>query len=302
MKKLLLIINPRAGKMTMRSSLFDIIQIFCENNWLVTTQITSGRGDATVMAMEAETEKGYNLIVCCGGDGTLNEVVNGIVQGGGTLPVGYIPAGSTNDFADSMGISTDLIQAAYSITKCRSPIKLDLGLFNNSRVFTYIASFGAFTATSYTVPQNMKNAMGHFAYVLGGIMDVTTIKPYHVSAQANGETYEGDYIFGAVSNSSSVGGIIKLGNEAVSLNDGKFEVLLVKNPSTPTELHKVFWGLFNADFSDSKAFDFFRTDKIKFDMPDGMDWSLDGEYEPWKNVVEIENIHSGIKLWYKPKK
>ncbi len=302
MKKLLLIINPCAGKMNVKSELFGITQSFCEAGWLVTTKITVSRGEATDISREASGNEEYDLIVCCGGDGTLNEVINGLLQSGKSTPVGYIPAGSTNDFASSMKIPTDLVKAAKSIAGAEKSIHLDVGRFNADRVFTYIASFGAFTATSYNVPQNLKNAMGHFAYVLGGIMDLGSIKPYHVELHSDGGDCVGDYVFGAISNSSSVGKIIKLNNEQVSLNDGKFEVLMVKNPTNPALLQKVLWGLLNRNFSDKEVFEFFQASEIKMSLPETVNWTLDGEFEKGSGEVVIENLHSAITLRYTPDK
>ena len=239
-------------------------------------------------------------MVCCGGDGTLNEVINGILLSGKTLPVGYLPAGSTNDFANSMKMPTDLIRGAAGICKTEEPVELDVGRFNGKRFFTYIASFGAFTSTSYTVPQSIKNSLGHFAYVLAGIKDVTSIKPYSVSGFTKDRTFEGDYIFGAVSNSFSVGGVIKLDRTVVNLSDGQFEVLFVKQPKNPAQLNKILWGLINTDFSDGEVFEFFKTDKITLKMPSDANWTLDGEFEGGQSTVEIENIPSAIHLWYQP--
>ena len=298
MKKILLILNPTSGKLTSRTALFDITQIFCEAGWLVTTRITLAAGQAAEISFEAEKSGEYDLIVCCGGDGTLNEVINGVIRSGGSTPIGYIPAGSTNDFASSMKIPTDLLLAAKNITECNHTVEIDAGNFNNDRIFTYIASFGAFTSTSYSVPQNIKNTMGHFAYVLAGIKDVTAIKPYPVTVQANGETYSGEYIFGAVCNSFSVGGIIKLDTETVSLNDGKFEVLLVKQPKNAVQLQKILWGLINNNFTDKEVFDLFKASKIELSLPDSVDWSLDGEHEKGAEKVVIENLPSAVKLWY----
>ena len=300
MKKLLLILNPRAGKMESKSALFDIISIFCKYGWLVTTHITAASGEATQVSGEAAKSGEYNIIVCCGGDGTLNEVINGVVMSGTQIPIGYIPAGSTNDFASSTKIPTDLLKAATAIARCEKVTGLDAGLFNGEHFFSYIASFGAFTATSYSVPQSMKNTLGHFAYVVAGIKDFLAIKPYKVGVRTNDETFEGEYIFGAVSNSFSVGGIIKLKNQTVSLNDGVFEVLFIKQPKNPIHIQKILWGLLNTDFSDTEVFKFIKTSKILLHMPENVAWTLDGEFAKGSENVVIETLPSAIKLWYDP--
>lgn len=300
MKKLLLIVNPISGKLIVQPALLNIIEEFCRGDFLVTTRITACSGDATEWAHQAAQNGEYDLVVCCGGDGTLNEVLSGIVKSGRNVPVGYIPTGSTNDFASSMKIPTEPILAAQSIVQAQTPVCLDIGKFNSDRYFSYIASFGAFTATSYSVPQNVKNSLGHFAYVLAGIKDATSIKPYPVKAVCPQHTCEGDYIFGAVSNSLSVGGVIKLDSKTVNLCDGVFEVLFVKQPQNPIQLNKILWGLINTDFSDSEVFDFFKTEKITLNMPKEADWSLDGEFAKGCDTVKIENIHSAIRLLYNP--
>ncbi len=300
MKKLLLIVNPRSGRLAARPALFDIINIFCHANFLVTTRITTDRGDATLMARQAAETMEYDLVVCCGGDGTLNEVISGILSSGKKLPVGYIPTGTTNDFAGSMKIPTDPILAASCIAHAEKPLEIDIGRWCQSRYFTYIASFGAFTSTSYSVPQSIKNSLGHFAYVLAGIKDVTAIKPYPVKGISKEKNLEDDYIFGAVSNSFSVGGIIKLDTSTVNLCDGMFEALFVKQPKNAAQINKILWGLINTDFSDEEVFDFFKTDRIKLSMPPETNWTLDGEFAQGCDSVEIENISSAIQLWYKP--
>ncbi|MBQ3053326.1 MAG: diacylglycerol kinase family lipid kinase [Clostridia bacterium] len=296
MRKALLIVNPTAGKMSGKTALFDIISEFSAHHILVTTAITNKRGDATEYAQKGDESREYDFIVCCGGDGTLNETLNGLIKSGGNTPLSYIPAGSTNDFAKSMNIPLEITAAARKIANNSEEIFLDIGSFCKNKIFSYIASFGAFTSTSYSVPQNMKNSLGHFAYVLGGIMDVASIKPYHVTVNTSDKEFEGDYIFCAVSNSSSLGGVIKLNAEDVSMVDGLFEVLAIKNPKNPNELHKILWGIINGDFSDKEIFEYFKTDKITFNMPENVNWSLDGEYEEGKQVVEIENLHGKIRF------
>lgn len=298
MKKMLLIINPKSGKLLVQAALFGITEVFCMAEYLVTTRFTLAPGDAEKMAREGAVEGQYDLIVCCGGDGTLNGVLSGVAKSGKKVPIGFIPAGSTNDFANSMKMPTEPILAAESIVKTEEPVRLDIGRFNGERYFSYIASFGAFTATSYNVPQDMKNALGHFAYVLGGIKDLTTIKPYHIEAFSDDRDFEGDYIFGAVCNSYSVGGVIKLSGNGVNLNDGLFEVLFVKQPKNPVQLNKILWGLINTDFSDEEVFEFFRASKIAFKMPEDVNWTLDGEFEKGTDTVVIENMNSAIEIMY----
>lgn len=298
LKKLLLIINPMAGKLTAQSALFQITRVFCDAGYLVTTRITSCRGEATEFAFSASVKNEYDIIVCCGGDGTLNETIDGIIKAGGKTVVGYIPAGSTNDFASSLGISTYPAEAAKEIVECKEPRALDIGLFGGERSFTYVASFGAFTATSYSVPQNVKNALGHFAYVLGGIKDAAAIRPYSMKINTGGEVLEGKYVFGAVSNSTSIGGMIRLDQSKLSFDDGKFEVLLIKQPDNAVMLSKILYGLAAADFSDKEVFEFFKTEKIHFVTDEDISWSLDGEYADGGKEVEIKTISKAFLLMH----
>lgn len=294
MKKALIIMNPKAGKMLAKNAMFDILNAFSEEDYLTSVYLTKAPGEAIKMAKTGAGK--YDLMVCCGGDGTLNEVVRGIISSGKEVSLGYIPAGSTNDFASSMKIPTDVIKAATKIAKSEESTLIDAGSFCGERIFTYIASFGVFTAAAYSVPQNVKNTLGHFAYVLEGIKDLASIKPYFVEATSSDKVYKNNYIFGAVSNSFSVGGIVKLSKDMVSLNDGKFEVLFVKQPENAAQMNKILWGLINTDFSDAEVFDFFKTDALTLKMPEGVHWTLDGEYEKGRDLVEIKVLPSAIKL------
>lgn len=226
-KKALLLVNPTSGKLKAKSTLFDMVFMLNRHNIQTTVQITQGKGHATQAAKEAGPA-GYDLVICCGGDGTLNETVTGMVRSRKKLPLGYIPAGSTNDFANSMGISTNPVEAAEQIAKL-SPVPVDIGQFNSDRYFTYIASFGIFTSVSYNTPQATKNMLGHLAYILEGAKDLTKIQSHHVIAETKSERYEGDYIFGAVCNTTSVAGIVKIAPDLVATNDGLFEVFFNQN-------------------------------------------------------------------------
>lgn len=292
MKNALLIVNPCAGKMKSKTALFDIISRLCKAGYTLTTQVTQRRSHATQLVEEMDI-KNTELVVCCGGDGTLNEVITGMMGLEKKVPIGYIPTGSTNDFANSVGIPNDPVKAVENIINGEER-QIDIGLFNG-KFFTYIASFGAFTSASYTAPQATKNVLGHMAYVLEGIKDITGIEAKKIRYFTKHRNGEGDYIFGCVANSLSIGGILKLDSKIVSMNDGLFEVLLIKMPQNVNELHKAVWGLINSDFSDD-IFEFFKTDDISFEMPADADWSLDGEFAKGVKDVSIENIENAIIL------
>lgn len=291
--KVMLIINPRAGKMKSKTALYDIAEIFCRADFETVVKITYGKGQAERYAYEA-ANGGFDAVVCCGGDGTLNETISGIISSGKKISVGYVPAGSTNDFARTLGLSNAPKKAAQNIVEGK-PATIDVGKFGEDRYFSYIASFGLFTAASYNTSQSTKNVMGHFAYVLEGIKEIGVVQPYHIKATANNKVYEGDYIFGAITNSTSVGGIVKLESGLVDLNDGLFEVVLVKNPKDITELTRVLMGIANSDLSDH-LFEFFKCSEVTIETEEDFSWSLDGEEASGGNKVTIKNIKSAINI------
>jgi len=291
MKKAVIIINPKSGKARGKTMLFDIINALCEKEYQIITEVTFYNGHGSKLA--EKYAKKCDLIVAIGGDGTLNEVTEGVMKSGRQVPIGYIPAGSTNDFAVSCGISTNPKQAIADIVNGEDCF-IDIGKFND-RYFNYVASFGAFTSVSYKTPQATKNALGHFAYVLEGIKDIGSITPCHIRLEADGKVYEDDYSFGAIGNSTSIGGMIKLKEELVSMSDGLFEVLLIKNSRTPAELSAILSGLALSDFSDP-IFEFFKAKEIKITTDGSFDWTLDGEYEHGHEEIIISNINNGYIL------
>lgn len=292
MKRLLLIMNPASGTKKANPHLTEILSIFSQADYACTVWMTRKRGDATELAARYGAEA--DLIVCIGGDGTFNEVVTGAVSAGIKTPIGYIPAGSTNDFAASLGLPKNVIQAAQAIVAGK-PQAFDVGRFRD-RNFTYVASFGAFTKTSYATSQSVKNALGHLAYVLGGIAELSSIHRYHVAVTLDdGKREEGDYIFGAVSNSTSVGGILTLDPEIVDMNDGRFELLLVKYPKNAAELAEVILSLTSQKY-DSPSLLFRPARKLLVEADPGMDWTLDGEFAKGSERIEIENLHSAINV------
>lgn len=291
MKRVLIILNPCAGQKQANRYFAEITDIFCKAGFDVSAATTSQAGDGTVIAKERA--ENFDLVVCIGGDGTFNEVAAGILQSGSNVPIGYIPAGSTNDFANSLGLSKNILQAAEDIVN-GEPVKLDMGCFNG-RHFSYVASFGAFTRVSYEAPQNIKNALGHVAYILEGIKDIPSIQPEKLWLKVDNGVYGGDYIFGAVCNSTSVGGILKLSDDLVDLNDGKFEVLLIKSPSNLIELNQIILDLAKQNYS-SPMISLFSTANLEIKADPEMPWTLDGEYQEGAELIKVDNIHSAIRL------
>lgn len=291
-KRILLIINPIAGKLRTKRPLFSAADIFTRNGYQVDQYMTEYRGHAIQLVKEHARD--HDIIVCSGGDGTLNEVVTGMQESGLQLPLGYIPSGTTNDYATSLRLSYRVETAVNTIIKGRLR-KLDIGIFEDKRYFNYIASFGAFTESSYSTPQTSKNSIGHLAYLLEGMKDIPNIRPCHVRVEANGNIYEDDYIFGAVSNSTSIGGMIKLDAKMVNLNDGLFEIMLIKNPKTPLELSRILRAVTKRDYSD-KMIEFIKASEAVFIMDKVIPWTLDGEYEEGGNCIHIRNKKDAILL------
>ncbi len=292
MKKLLLIMNPCSGKKKANKALADIVNIFNRGGYDVVVYTTAARGDAidVVQARAAE----FDLIVCAGGDGTFNEVVSGILRAKSTTPVGYIPAGSTNDFANSLHLSRDLLQAARDIVE-GTPKNLDLGRFNE-RYFSYIASFGAFTRASYATSQSVKNTLGHLAYILGGIKEIPSIRSRRLRfTLEDGTVLEDDYIFGAISNSTSVAGVLTLAPELVDMNDGVFELLLVRKPHSLLELNDCVLALTTQDYH-TPMLTLVNTAHVEIDAPEDMDWTLDGEQETGRAHCVAENLHDAVRV------
>lgn len=286
-----MIVNPVSGKKKIRPVLMDILNRFEAEGNEVTVSVTQRRGYATEVVSAHAAE--YDRIVCCGGDGTLNEVIHGIMGAGVPVNVGYIPSGSTNDFANCLGLATSPLKAAENIIG-GEVYPLDVGRFNNS-FFSYIASFGAFSSTSYSVSQTNKNVFGHLAYVFGGIADLKNITSIHAVCTTPEQTYEGDYVFGGVMNSTSIGGLVKLNKALVDMNDGEFEVILVRMPKNLLELNKIAISLTASNF-DNPLFDFFKASQVQFTFENEIPWSLDGEYRNGGTSVSIENIHSALHL------
>ncbi len=290
-KHLLLILNPTSGTRKAAKNLTEIISVFNRADYDTHVYITACRGDAVKAVSQLGSTA--DLIVCCGGDGTLNETVSGVIEAGLDVPIGYIPSGSTNDFANSLHLSGDVVEAARQIVS-GTPSAYDVGKFGD-RYFTYIASFGAFTKASYTTPQNIKNTLGHMAYVLEGMQELTALRPERIRMELDGEIIEDDYLFGAICNSTSVGGILKLKSDLVDMADGKFEILLIRAPKDLQELHECVMALHNQTYSCGMITFRSASDVLVTGNP-AMSWSLDGEKADGGGKIMIENLHRRITL------
>ena len=291
MKKLLFIMNPFAGQKKANKVLPEILMLFTEAGYEINISMTTGPGAATQLA--AERGGMADLVVCCGGDGTLNETIAGLLQAGLDVPVGYIPSGTTNDFASSLNLSHNPIQAARDILE-GEPVAYDICKFGD-RYFCYVASFGAFTKASYAVPQTLKNALGHTAYVLGGISELSQIRNEHVRMEIDGEVVEDDFLFGAICNSTSVGGILTLPQNQVDMGDGIFEVMLIRAPRHLNEITDCILAVQNQTYNCGMIT--FRPAKaVKILADPFMAWTLDGEKADGYQEVLVENLHHAIKI------
>ena len=296
MKKLLLILNPCSGKKKASHALADVVNVFNRGGYDVTVYITAARGDATKVVAQRAPE--FDLVVCAGGDGTFNETISGLLAGGHDTPIGYLPAGSTNDFASSLHLSKNLVEAARDIVE-GTPRRLDVGRFND-RYFSYVASFGAFTRASYATSQNVKNALGHLAYILSGIKELAYIRSRRLRFTLDdGRVQEDEYIFGAISNSTSVAGILTLSEDLVDMNDGVFELLLVRKPENLLELNDCVLALTTQDYH-TPMLTFTSARSVEIEAPEDMDWTLDGEREPGRAHCRAENLHDAIRIVTRP--
>lgn len=291
MENLFLVVNPKSGLGKIKTELYKVVEVLSRAGYRVTVHITTKKGDATetVAALSGE----YSVIVVCGGDGTLNEVITGVMQNENTYKIGYIPSGTLNEWSQGLNISRSIGKAAKDIVNGRE-VELDIGKFGNS-YFSYTASFGAFTKASYSAPQNVKNVIGQVAYLFEGIKELGAIKPIHLKLTSDDEVYEGDYLFGAVSNSMSVGGIIKFDKAGVALNDGVFEVILIENPDNIADLNEILDAIITKKFN-RKCIKQFKTRHLVVESKGKIDWTLDGEHGISEKEIEIENIQKAVKF------
>lgn len=307
--KILFVFNPRAGKAKIRNKLCDMIDIFVKAGYEVTAYPTQEEGDATRAVRDKRDD--YDLVVCSGGDGTLDEVVNGMVKCQKQIPIGYIPAGSTNDFAKSLGIPKNMVKAAEAIVNGRD-YACDIGEMNGES-FVYIAAFGLFTDVSYETSQEIKNILGHMAYILEGMKRLSSIKSYRLKityqnktaeeeteAEDRGwidraEVIEDEFIFGMVTNSISVGGFKRITGKYVELDDGEFEVTLIRKPSNPLELNAIIASLLNRRINTDHMY-CFKTAGIIFESEEELSWTTDGEFGGCHKRVEINNQKRAVKI------
>ena len=290
-QQVLLIVNPMAGRQRIHGELIHVVDTLTKAGY-ETLIYTTQNAQATKELLK-ENDSRFDKVLCCGGDGTFNEVLGGTMLWKKQPVLGYIPAGTTNDFAHGLGLPSDIKAAAELFVK-GTPHTYDAGLFNET-FFSYIASFGVFTEASYATPQFIKNQMGHAAYILEGIRELTNLTAYHVRVEAGDKIYEDDYLFGAVSNAKSMGGIIKMDDDLVDLSDGLLEVMLIRMPKTLMDLSAIMTALNTLKF-DNENFVFFHADKITVHSEEELVWSLDGERMNGGTESRINCIHQAFSI------
>ena len=294
--KILLIVNPCAGKNKSRASIVDIVERFSTENYEFTIKTTAGRGDATEIVKNCIADN--DMVVCCGGDGTLNETINGIMQLSRRVPIGYIPTGSTNDLANTIGIPTEVKDAVDLILNGHTNT-YDIGLFNN-RFFSYVASFGPATKMSYTTPQKLKNLLGHGAYMVNTfvfhlISTLKEVKPVHIRFEYDGGVIDDIFYFAAISNSTSVAGVFKYDANDIKLNDGLFEVILVRNVRSVADTFHMFGKILRRAY-DGESLLYFKTSSVRMTFDEPQDWTLDGEYGGAHKEVRLQVLPKALDI------
>ena len=292
--RMMLLVNPNAGKGGFNNVLANILHTICDGGWLPTVVFTRYAGEAPGIVTRHACE--YDMVTCLGGDGTLSEVAAGMMRLRENLrrPIGYIPLGTTNDVARTLGLSFKPTEAAKSLLT-GSPVPYDIGKFGFDSYFTYVAAFGAFTEVSYGTPQETKQALGQLAYMLEGIRSLADIRPVHMKIDADGQVYEDDFIFGSVCNSTSLGGVLKLEDSQVDMNDGRFEALFIPFPPDLIVLNRILNALRTHHYED-ESLHFLRASSFTFEGSPDVTWTLDGEAADGAARVEIRNIHNAIRL------
>ncbi len=291
-QKLLFIFNPHSGKGQIKNNLVDIVDIMVKAGYDVTIYTTQARADATRKVMEEAAN--FDRIVCSGGDGTLDEVVTGLIKSDTNTPIGYIPAGSTNDFANSLGIPKEMVKAA-EVAVGKNPFPCDIGDFN-SDTFVYVAAFGLFTEVSYKTSQQLKNIFGHVAYIMEGAKHLHDILSYNMQVEYEGHVFQDEFIYGMVTNSVSVGGFKGMTGTDVKLDDGVFEVTLIKKPHNPIELNEILACLTNM-IDDSDLIYSFKTNEVKITACEQIAWTLDGEFGGEHEEVIIRNLNKRVTIF-----
>jgi len=271
---------------------YSIVNFLSINRCKTTIFATTGRGNATELVQQYAAT--HDRIICCGGDGTLNEVFSALAVMDNIIPVGYIPTGTTNDMASALGL-TNNVKKAMHLALYGNVRELDLGTFNNDKYFSYVASFGAFSKAANDTPQWLKNRLGRASYFFYGISEIADIRARRVKVIADGTEITGDFVYGSVSNSTVIGGLVKFPEGSIALDDGKFEVMLIKAPKGPLGLHHIVQGLINHEYNDDTVL-VFTASQITFTFEESVPWTVDGEYAGENHHVHIRNMQKKAKV------
>lgn len=291
-KKILLIINPKAGKKKSMSTLSTILDVFAKNSCKVVSFMTKSKNHATELVKKHAAN--HDVVVCCGGDGTLNEVIKGVMQLKTPLPIGYIPMGTSNDFATSLGLSIGIEQAAQDVID-GTLLPHDIGSFNDENYFSYVASFGTLSDVSYLTSQKMKNIFGHTAYMIEGAKSIFKMRAHHVKVKFDDRVLEGDFLLGGVSNSKSIGGLVKLRNKDIILNDGIFELTFFRKPKNAQDIANIAkW--FVTQNQDNPSVIIEHTSAAVITSDNFIPWTVDGEFAGYHKVVNIKNNHNAVNF------
>ncbi|MCI9028080.1 MAG: YegS/Rv2252/BmrU family lipid kinase [Lawsonibacter sp.] len=294
MNQLLFIYNPTSGTGQVKAALAPVLDVFAKAGWLTTAYPTQCRGDAARVVRELGPR--FDRVVCAGGDGTLSEAAAGLLELDCPPPLGYIPFGSTNDCATTLRLPRKPREAALVAAGTGLPLPMDIGRLNDT-TFVYVAAFGAFTKVAYDTPQDLKNTFGHLAYIFAGIASLPTIAPYHMTVEFDGQTLEDDFYFGMVSNSQSIGGLKPPKAERVVLDDGLFEVTLVRKPLKLADLTDGLQALINLSQNDrSGALVQFQARSLTFASDQSIPWTVDGEFGGSRPVNRVENRQKALKI------
>lgn len=292
MKNMIFLFNPRSGREQIKSQLMGILDYFCSRGYFPAVYATQNAGDAERIA--EEYGKSTELFVCSGGDGTLNGVVSGLMRNETRPVLGYLPSGSTNDFARSLRIPTDLRMAAEAAVS-GDGARVDIGRFGEDKYFVYIAAFGAFTEVSYMTSQDKKNILGHQAYILESVKHLASLKSHFMKVEWEDGVIEGEFIFGMVTNTTSVGGFKGLVPRDVAFDDGLFEALFIRTPKTPVDLSNIVSYMFLKEEENEYVFRF-RTSKLLITAKEEVSWVLDGEFGGSVREVCVENVHGAVEF------
>lgn len=291
-KNLMLLVNPAAGKGGYRQNLADVLETFCKSDYLPTVYMTAYPGHAIELIAESAYE--HDLVVCMGGDGTLSETVSGLMRVPSPPPLGFIPLGTTNDVASTLSLPRDPLKAAERII-AGEPTPIDVGSFGNAEYFAYIAAFGAFTSVSYETPQDIKHTLGYLAYVLEGMRHLARAVNYRAVVEYDNGVIEDDFLFGAVANSTSIAGLLRFNENDVSLNDGLFEVILIKNPRGLADLNNIVSDIISKTYS-SESVTVLHSREVRFIFEQPVAWTRDGDKGGRHREITLRNQHSAINI------